>query len=760
MWKEVKDLELNFNLKVSTKDLEPKDFFPKQERLKEAFETFLAVKDYNLFVVGPEGVGKTTYTLSRLEEERKKLPPPEDLCYYHNPEEPLRPKLLVLPNGQGRRLKEKVERVLQLLKEKTLRVFESKEFEEEKRKRLKVIEEKKQKLLLELSQRAQESGLFLLITPTGFKVLPTLMGRPIPEEEALSNPALKEQYQRRMESFEPILKDYLREIHQLDHKLNLIVRELRRETANYLVSNALEELFKEFPRAKEFLKVLKELLIENIHLFLEWEVSLDNPLMKKVLETNMNLFKLHLFVDSSPLKYAPLVYERLPTFKGLFGFVSYKHQMGFLFADHTSLVPGSIHRARGGFLVLRSKDLLLNPILYHFLKRSLLKGEILLEGGEDFFPLSVGISPEPVDFKGKVVLLGDNLTYLLLKGWDEDFSKIFKIKAEFNPLVEIDEEFLKNFPNFLKKLVEQNRLKDLNDEGVSEVLRVFLHKFGTRKRVFLKTSFLEELLKESNLNAKGELIGKEEVRRAYRKKYRRENLIEERIRSLIEEGKIKVEVEGERVGQVNGLSVYDFGEISFAIPVRITCVSFLGERGIINIEREINLSGPIHSKGFLHLIGYLGHTYGREVPLSFSAIITFEQSYDEVEGDSASLSELLSLLSSLSQTPLRQDLAVTGSIDQFGRVQPVGGVREKVEGFFYTCKAKGLTGTQGVIIPKENYEDLVLAHELLEEVKKGRFHLYLVESVDDAIELVFKMSPKGFHRKVKGSLVKLQRKLR
>jgi len=433
-------------------------------------------------------------------------------------------------------------------------------------------------------------------------------------------------------------------------------------------------------------------------LYREWKFAEENLPVRRFIENNINLFRLKVVVDNSSQDSAPVVHEELPTFRSLFGYVSYRAEMGILYADFSGIEAGSLHRARGGYLILRASDILRNPLLWSALKRVLLHKRIYISGYpfEEAFPLYVGINPEPVPFKGKIFLIGDALTFHLLSFFDPEFNRLFKIKAEFSPVVRLKEEIVNSFPAILKEIVETEGLKDVTPDGVEEVLRYAVSLASDRKRINVVFGYLTDILREADALSEGKITG-EDVRKALREKIYRSNLIEERIREMIAEGRIIIETEGSRRGQVNGLSVVDLGDFSFGKPTRITATAYPGEKGIVNVEREVDLSGPIHSKGVMILAGYLGMRYGRRVPLSLSCTVTFEQSYDEVEGDSASA------------------------------------------------------------LPSRNRDNVILDKELISDIRAGRFHLYLADTVEDVLELLTGMKASDFHRKVLRELLRFSR---
>ena len=761
------DLEYGYRYEVGTEQVEPESAFPGQERVKLAFDLALKLdrEGYNLYVSGPESVGKLTYALSRLEEIARRKKPPEDICYVNNFDNPLKPQCILIPPGMGKVLCQDVDRAIEILKNDLPKVFESKEYEEEVAKITKSTEEKREELLKELSQLAQEKGLGVVLTPMGIKLLPLIGRRLVSEEELLANPRLQENYERALSEFEETFRDYMRRLREIDHDFSHKLIELRDKTAQYAtekVIQKLEEKYKNLPQVLEFLQRLKNEIVRNVDLFMQWHALKSNPGMIRSIERYFNVFKVNVMVDNSSAEGAPVIFEDNPTMQRLFGKVFYTAEMGFLFADHMSISAGSMHRARGGYLILRVLDVFKSPFLWDAIKRAIMHKKVYIGGGifEDFSYPYVGISPQPVPLEQiKVVLLGDPYLYQVLSLYDPEFNRLFKVKAEFDPVIELSDEFIEKFPRILKKISQEEKIKPVSCDGLSELLKYAIYLSGSKNKVITLFGPIVDLLREADALA-NDVIEAHHVKRALKEKVFRSNLVEEKIRRAITEGKIIINTSEKLIGQVNGLSVIELGDISFGKPSRISAIVQPGEKGVINIEREVELSGPIHSKGVLILSGYLGWKYGSKQPIHISCTITFEQGYDEVEGDSASCAELICILSSIAQVPIRQDIAITGSIDQHGNLQPVGGIREKVEGFYKVCKALGFTGHQGVILPRRNADNLVLDDEVIESVRRGEFHIYTAECVDDVIEMMTGMKPEKFHKLVEKRLYKISRMIR
>ena len=768
-WKRLsyKDLKLEVSFNQKNIQCAPEEIFIKQERLEKAFDLALSLEEegYNVFVCGPNGVGRSRYTLKRLKEVAEKKPTPPDVCYVHNFKDSYKPVPIILPSGLGKVLAEGIEKALEYLKKRTAKVFESKEYEEELNTISKKLEEEREKIINQMVEEAKTYHLTVLFGPEGIRLMPLFkIEANVSQEELLNNPQIREEYHKNLKAFEPKFREFMRKLKEIDGKFGEEVLKLRTKVAEKLVSEALKEVeealkevLKENQPLQNFISSVKKELVKNIQMFIDWEKARGNVPVQSGINKVLNTFRVNVVVDNSELKGAPIVYEKVPTLKGLFGQINYKAEMGVLYADHLSLAAGKLHQANGGFLILNMLELLKNPVLWLLLKRTLLHKKLYFMGGiiEEIPTPHVGILPEPIPFEAKVFLIGDNFLYHLLTTYDDEFKELFKVKAEFNPVVNIDEEVVNCFPKIIKTIIKEHRLKEVSPDGLKEIFKFAVYKADHRKKIKLNFQEMLDILTEASAISKNEVLTGEDIKLALKEKVLRVNLLEEKIRELIAEGKIIIDVDGKKTAQVNGLSVYQLGDYSFGRPSRITANVFPGSRGVVHIEREIDMSGPIHTKGVLILSSYFYNKYSTEFPVQFSCTLTFEQGYEPVEGDSASAAELIAILSAVSGVPIKQNFAITGSIDQFGNIQPVGGIKEKVEGFYKTCKALGFTGKQGVILPAKNYENLLLDDEVLEDIKAKKFHIYTVETIDDAIYLLTGVKPESFHKKVHKGLKRL-----
>ena len=723
-----------------------------QDRAQKALVFGLSMEydGYNVYVAGPEGLGKTTYVMELLQSLCKKRSIPSDWCYVYNFANPQNPIALSLPPGKGKELQQEMDNLIETLKRELPKAFESKDFEEKLHEVTERGRKEKEELMARLASLAEEKGFSVKFSPAGVVVVPLIGGKVVAEEEILKNSYLRDLVESRRKEFEPLLKEYLRKLRQVDKEIQAKVAQLREEVARFVVEHYMDDMlekYQDLDRVKEYLETVKGDLVKGAELFLQFPAAQDNPLLLLQLERSLAKYKVNVVVDNGGLTCAPVVYETHPTYANLFGRIGVRAELGVYVADFQQIVPGSIHRANGGYLVLKVPELFANLGVWRALKRALVHREISIQPLMDELGLPHPVTtlrPESIPLDVKVLLIGERLHYHLLMALDPEFEELFKVKADFDTQVDNTSQVRRDYRRLLDRLVERDGLLPLAPSGAASLLEYTCRLAQDRRKLSLQMSKVVGILREANHWARGrgkDRIEAEDVEKALEEKVYRANLLEERLQELIQRDIIVVETRGKEVGQCNGLSVVDLVDYSFGRPHRITARAFAGEKGIVNIEREADLSGKIFNKAVLILSGYLGHQYGRGRPLSLSATLAFEQSYSVVEGDSASAAELMALLSAIAQVPLAQNLAVTGSVDQRGRIQSVGGINEKIEGFLHCCKVKGLTGDQGVIFPAANLEHLQLSHHVVKAVEEGRFHLYPVSQVDEVIALLTGMEP-------------------
>jgi lon-related putative ATP-dependent protease len=736
-----KDIEIklpervfNFN---STKELKFENELIGQKRAFEAINFGLAIqeKGYNIFVVGPTGTGRRTSVKQILEKTAKKMPTPDDWIYVYNFDNPAEPWAINLKAGDGKKFKESMEKLVEEISTALSKAFESEDYS-------RIISEiedeytkKKRELWENLLAQAKELGYLVQITPTGIATIPLVDDKPItPETFATLPDDIKRDIEERGLQVKHFVEKAMQRSRKLDNELKEKLAEQDKYVALFAIGTLFEETVKPFldnKRIVEYLEKVKNDVIENIR----------NILNEEKREAVFARYKVNLFVDNSNLEGAPVIEDMHPTYSNVFGKIEYIARMGMMFTDYTFIVPGSIHRANGGFLILDSIDVLKYPYVWDTLKKTLMAGVAKIENVEGRIGLSSFKSPrpEPIPINVKVIIIGNELTYYLLYNYDPDFRKLFKIKSEFDWEIPLNEENTKKYIQFITSIINKYSLLDFTSDACKEVVKFGLRLSKDKQKLSASFNKIESLLIESSQIARNkskDLVDSSDVKEAIEKAEERVRLIQEKYDEMILRGDIMVETEGRKVGQINGLTVTELEDHSFGMPVKITAKTYLGKIGVLDIQREADLSGKIHRKAVLTLENFLGWKYAQKTPISLSASISFEQVYSYLEGDSASVAETLAVISAISEIPLKQSIAVTGSMNQHGEVQPVGGIPEKVEGFFRICKAKGLTGEHGVIIPAANAENLVLKDEVLEAIKEGKFHIWTINDIDEAIEIM------------------------
>jgi len=733
-----------------TTDLVPLKDFIGQERAVSSIQFGLAVgrQGYNLFLTGLSGTGKAVTIKAHLEKflqskaEEGVTYPVFDWCYTYNFSDPDQPNILKLPRGQGRSFSDKVENLLKTLKEDIPKTFGSDDYTKRKQNIMQEHQKKYQEAIDKLEREAKEKNLMVQVSSMGAAVVPIIDGKTLSREEFLDLPEeqRKEIEDRRLEMMRRVeeMNAHLRE---LEKKIAVQMHEMDMKAGEFAIAGAFEDLFREYsesPDVLAFLKGLKEYTLSKIDLFLQAQA------MKEASAGSQDTFRayaVNVFVDNSSATGPPIIFEANPNWFNMFGKIERKAFMGTYVSDHTMLKAGAVQQANGGYLILNVRDVLINPGVWEGLKRVIKTKEVRVEDPwvQFGFLAPQGLRGQPIPIEIKIIVMGDDALYQMLNMYDEDFWEMFKVKADFDHQMQRTDENIKAFSCFVRTCCDDEKLLPFDRTGVAKVIEYAIRASGHQEKISARFGPIKDVLIEADYWAREgntKSITGEHVEKAVQKKIHRLDLIAERLRQMIAEGTIMVDVDGTVVGQVNGLSVYDLGIFSFGRPNRITAKTFLGRRGVINIERESQLSGSLHDKGGMILSGYLGWKYAQEKPLSLSASICFEQSYSGVEGDSASSTELYAVLSSLSSLPVRQDIAVTGSVNQKGEVQPIGGVNHKIEGFYDVCKAKGLTGHQGVMIPALNIRHLMLREDVVEAVREGRFHIYAVKTIDEGIEIL------------------------
>ncbi len=747
----------------TTEDVEPLIGTIGQPRAVGAIEFGLEVDTagYNLFVAGLPGSGRATTVQDAVERSAALRPSPDDWVYVHNFREADRPNAIRLPAGGGTVLARDTTEFVRAARREIPRAIESEEYEKRRHAVLAEVQERRDRLAEELRAFAHELGFALEITPVGVATVPLAEGRPLTADLFERLPAAEqERITKATDEIQQRNAGFLRQLHRLEQETAERVRELEREVALFAIGPLFHELREKYAEQEELLAYFDDIqndVLEHLDDFRNGgDTGLQLP-FAPLRRDDFFRYRVNVFVDNSGASGAPVVVERNPTYYNLIGRVEYRAAFGSMVTDFREIKAGALHRANGGFLVLELLDLLRHPFSWDALKRALRAGEVRIENlGEEFSAVpSATLRPEPVPLAVKVVLIGPPPLYRLLYQLDEDFRELFKVKADFAPEMDWSEENALSYARFVGRWVGAAGLRHFDRAAVALLIEHSARLRESQRKLSARLIDISDVISEASFwagRAGHELVGGEDVDRAIAEREYRSNLIQERVEELVDDGTIRIETAGERLGQVNGIAIIDLGDHAFGKPSRVTARTSIGRGTVASVEREIELSGPIHSKGFLILSGYLAGTYGQERPLALSASITFEQAYDEVEGDSASSAELYALLSALSGLPLRQGIAVTGSVDQHGAVQAVGGVTRKIEGFFAVCKARGLTGDQGVIVPAANVQNLMLRDEVVRAVQAGDFHVWAVSTIDEGLELLTGRPAREIHSLVEERL--------
>ncbi len=741
-----------------TADLAPLQEFIGQARATRAVEFGMNMLNtgYNIYVAGLTGTGKTSIVKAYIErvikerEARGEAFGLEDWCYVYNFSEPDNPLICGLPQGKGKAFRDEITELLNKIRDGLGQAFSSEEYKTQKQKTVEEAQAEQQKMFEEISADARRQGFVLQMTATGPVLIPMKDDRPMQEQEYLS---LSDDVKKDLDSKQAELRKKLKEILEtagsVQTKAVERLQQVDKGIGEYTVSGLFGSLFEKYsdwPKVTQYLTGLKAYVLDNLELFKGTEEPvhplLGVPVSQAMGGKNPLLpFQVNVFVDNDGARVSPVILESNPNFGNIFGKIERQFLFGGYLSDHTMLKAGALSKANGGYLLLSVKDVLMNPGVWPALKRAIKNQEVRIEDPFEQYGLIApqGLRPEPMPIKVKVILTGDALLYQMLSIYDEDFWEIFKVKADFDSQIERTEENMLAYAAFLSGCCEECKARHFDPSGVAKVIEYSARIVADQERLSSRFAQVKDWIEEANywaLKDNAEYISSRHVQRAVDEKLFRHNLLDERIRDMIRRGTIMIDTEGEEVGQVNGLSVYALGDISFGKPSRITARTFLGRGGVINIERESQLSGPIHNKGVMILSGYLGWKYAQDRPLSLSASLCFEQSYEGVDGDSASSAELYGILSSLSELPIKQGIAVTGSVNQKGEIQPIGGVNQKIEGFFRVCQAKGLNGDQGVLIPEQNLRNLMLREDVIEAVRQGQFHIYSARTIDEGIEIL------------------------
>ncbi len=736
---------LNFE---TTADLPPLETIIGQQRALSALDIGMEIESsgYNVFATGFSGTGRTTIIKQVLEQVAANRTVPDDWCYVYNFQDPDSPVALNLPAGMGREFQDDMEQLIQTLKRELKRAFSSDEYNEQRMVLLNRTNEQKRKLIEQLDEEARQLGIQIQSTPMGFQTIILKDGKPLPPEEyeKLSEEE-KEKIRQKIQYIETRIAETVRALAKLDMEVNKSLNVLNERVASFVVEQYAGELLEKYQRLSHVIRYLNAVTHDIINNIPEFLMEMDKEEQKTPQEgerrSYFRRYKVNVIVDNRHLKGAPVIYETNPIYNNLIGRIEKYAIFGTYITDFTLIKAGSLLRANGGFLIVDALHLLRQPFVYDALKRAIKNREIRIEDVSELYGFlsPATIKPQPIPLNVKVVLIGNRTIYSLLRAYDEDFSKIFKIRADFDYETPANEGTIMQYAQFIKKVTEEEGLKAFNREAVKEVIKYGHRLVEDQEKISLQFGRIVNLIREAHYwagkNGNG-VITAADVKKAIQEYEFRHSLVKEKVQELIERDVYRIQVEGEAVGQINGLAVLNMGDYTFGKPNRITAKTFIGNDSIVHIERKANLSGKIHDKGVYVFTGFFNAKFGTHMPLAFSASITFEQSYSLIDGDSASSTELFALISSLAEVPIKQGIAVTGSVNQNGEIQAIGGVNEKIEGFFEVCKAKGLTGEQGVIIPRANIRHLMLKDEVVAAVQQGQFHIWAIDTVEEGLEIL------------------------
>lgn len=749
-----KDLKLIFDTNMlnfeTTKTLEPLQTGIGQERGIKALEFGLEVdvKGNNLYLEGPSGVGKTLYTKNYLNRIAKKKKVPSDWCYIYNFENPNQPIAVELPAGQGKEFKNSMDGFIKEIRKDIKKTFNNDDFEKEKALIKQEYETKRSALIDKLNEETAKYNFQVKAAQNGIYMMPIVNGKAIDEEEfeKLAD-EIKQEYEEKAVLVQEQIMNAIGKIKEIERQSDKKITEWQSNVALLTVNvhiNFLKSKYKRNKKINKFLNDVKEDVLKNIPSFLEEETANNNQQVmsnaQRKQDPSLN-YRVNLFVDNSNTEGAPVIMDSNYTYHNIFGSLEYENYYGALKTDHTMLKPGLMQIANGGYIIFQAKDLLANGMCYEALKKALRIKEIGIENTVDqrSSMVLVSLKPEPIPLNLKVILIGNENIYQTLLAMDSDFKKLFKIKVEFEDEAEINEENVNKLAQIIHGFCESEGLAHLDKGAMGRLIEYGSKLAGSHSKVSTRFDNLIQVVGEAATWAKlshSKVVTEKFMDKALEERAERVKKYDAKYTEMIRKNALLINTEGKEIGELNGLTVMTIGDYIFGKPAKITVNTYTGREGVVNIEREVEISGPSHSKGVLILAGYLGEMFAQDIPLSLTASICFEQLYNGVDGDSASSTELYGLLSSLSGIPIKQSIAVTGSVNQKGQIQPIGGVNEKIEGFYQICKMRGLNGTHGVMIPVQNVDNLQLSDEIVNSVKNKEFHIYAISTIEEGIEVL------------------------
>jgi ATP-dependent Lon protease len=739
----------------STEDLKPIEGIIGQERALKAIRLGVEMRapGYNIFICGMSGSGKATTVKQMLETIGADCPPLFDYAYVNNFKDPDRPTLLIFPKGKAKVFKKNLTHAIEILKRKIPQALESEDYLERKKKIVSDYTQKEQELMQDFDAKMRKVGFSLGQVRTGDiarpDILPMIKDKPVPvfqlneqiEQGNITQEEAQEiikKYNDHQQELQILFKKGLKTSEEFQEKLQALERGSIVNVVKGIIDN-LQEKYNE-PKVVEYLEQVEKNILENIQVF-KGAKPLGDTTPEGYIIDYFKEYNVNIILDNSETKECPIIIETSPTYSNLFGAIErISDGRGSFFSDFTNIKAGSLLRANGGYIVLNVMHLFEEPGVWKTLKRVLTYNKLEFQDSPTIFQLSTStLKPEPIEINVKVILIGSQYIYALLSEYEYDFKKMFKIKADFDYEIKRSDKVLMEYARVIKKLIKEEKLKEFDKSAIAYLMELAAMFAGQKNKLTTRFSKIADLAREANFWATDDgfdIVTAEHIKKAYKNAVNRHGMLESKISEMYEDGTFLMDTTGERVGQINGLAVYEADFYAFGRPTRITATVSLGSGNIINVEREAGMSGRHYNKGVLIISGYFKETFGQDIPLAFNVNLVFEQSYGTVDGDSASCAEIYALLSTLSGLPIKQDIAVTGSLNQKGDVQPIGGVNEKIKGFFDVCKQNGLTGKQGVVIPAQNVKELMLSEDVIEAVINKQFHIYPITRIEEGIEIL------------------------
>ena len=751
--KELKSSDLTFKLNATqfnfktTDDISAYNGIIGQKRALETVETALEIPEngFNLYVCGQVGMGKTPYVLSIVNKLAKTKPTPNDVCYIHNFDNPNEPIAVFLKAGDGRIFKEDINRFVSSVRRDLSKMFSSENYEKERKIITKSYEDKKKEIMDAFDKHTSSQGFKVKAVQDGIYFSPIYNGKVLNEKEFN---ALDEKTKAEFKAKSPKIQQETREImaklSEIDKECMKKVHDWQYNMLTYIVSKNINDLkikYKGDLKIQNFLYCMQDDVIKNAEKLKQDPNENISPQPMRPQIKPWDKYKVNLIVNNENLTHAPVVVCTNPTYADLFGKLEYENVMGSIKTDHTMLKAGVFYKANGGYLLVNARDLLTNMVIWEAFKRVIRNSELSIDSSRDMAtPVTmIGIKPEPIPINTQVILFGSEAIYQQLSNMDQDFKKLFKMKADFDDSIDKDTDTVRRTIEYVAYVVKKDHLLPFKSDAVKAIIEYSSRCAGDKTKLTAMQVDITDIIIEAAHIAKfaeKKSVDAEDVIKASDNRKRRYGKYNDGIMKMIEEGSVLISTSGSDIGRINGLTIINTGDASFGKPVRITANTYMGQKGIVNIEREVAMSGTTHSKGVYILSAYIGEKFAQEFPLCFNASICFEQLYNGVDGDSASSTELYAILSSLSEVPIKQGIAVTGSVNQKGEIQPIGGVSDKIEGFYEVCKMQGITGEQGVIIPSQNIKNLMLKQEIIDAVEKGEFHIYPINTIDEGIEIL------------------------